>query len=137
MPERERVPGMEAAVLELVDRAQMQARQADELAHTRFVEELIPDDRASTCHRRRPSTTPEVHAGARAAAAVTFFLRPTIRAMTVISASIATARWIDRCSVKTTAQATEHARKRPRRTRRRPTTCAAHARRRRCPAGAP
>ena len=45
MPERERVAGMEAAVLELVDGPQVQVAESDQLAHARFVEEPVADDR--------------------------------------------------------------------------------------------
>ena len=41
-----RSPGCRPAVLELVDGAQMQARQVDELAHARLVEQAVADDRA-------------------------------------------------------------------------------------------
>src|SRR5581483_4573529 len=46
MPERERVAGMEPAVLELVERAKVQAAEIDELAHAREVEQSVPGDRA-------------------------------------------------------------------------------------------
>ena len=39
VPERERVARVQPAVLELVDRAQVQVAELDELAHARHVEE--------------------------------------------------------------------------------------------------
>ena len=44
VPERKRVAGMEAAVLELVDRAQVQVAEVDELAHAGEVEEPVAGD---------------------------------------------------------------------------------------------
>ena len=46
MPERERVAGMQPAVLELVDRAEVQVAEVDELADARLVEQPVADDGA-------------------------------------------------------------------------------------------
>ncbi len=46
VPEWKGIPGMQAAVLELVDGAQVQARQVDELANAGLVKQAVSDDRA-------------------------------------------------------------------------------------------
>ena len=46
VPQRKCVAGVQAAVLELVDRPQMQRRQVDELADARLVKEAVAGDRA-------------------------------------------------------------------------------------------
>ena len=105
---------MQAAVLELVDRPQVQARQVDELAHARLVEEPVADDRALDVpeeppeHRPRRSRPERAHRRGRCApgAAAT-------SATSAIAARIATARRIERCTVNTTAQATKTRRERP------------------------
>ena len=45
VPERERIAGMKPAVLELVDRPQVQVAELDELAHARLVEQPVAGDR--------------------------------------------------------------------------------------------
>ena len=67
VPERERIAGVEPAVLELVDGAQVQARQVDELAHARLVEQAVADDRALDVPEKQPSTMPKIQTGARGA----------------------------------------------------------------------
>ena len=46
MPEREGVAGVQPSVLELVDSAQVQVAEGDELADARLVEEAVADDDA-------------------------------------------------------------------------------------------
>ncbi len=59
VPERERVARMKAAVLELVDRPQMQRRQVDELAHTSFVEETVTGDGTFDVPEKPPEDEPD------------------------------------------------------------------------------
>ena len=101
---------MQPAVLELVDRAQVQRRQVDELAHARLVEEAVAGDDALDV----PERPAEHDADAKPHARTLVRSRERGRvpdaatsAPTKISASTTTARWIERCSVKTAAHATK------------------------------
>src|SRR5207237_4007754 len=58
VPEGERVAGMQAAVLELVDGAQMQVAEVDELAHPREVEEAVTGDDAGHVPQRDADSHP-------------------------------------------------------------------------------
>ena len=112
MPERERVAGVQAAVLELVDRAQVQGRQVDELAHARLVEEAVAGDRALDMpeepaeHEPREADEPgrRARAGSRPSAVPVPDEQGARRRST---ARTATARWIERCTANTTAHATK------------------------------
>ena len=64
VPEREGVAGMEAAVGELVHRAQVQVGEVEELADAALVEERVADDRALDVPERDSEHRPaHEHAG--------------------------------------------------------------------------
>ena len=115
MPERERVAGVQPAVLELVDRPQVQVAELDELAHARLVEEPVAGDDAGDVPEEPAEDDPDASHGAMATrsgtAAATRRGRVGGRdsAATPIAARTPTASQIVPCTANTTAQATKTA----------------------------